>query len=98
MGKCLQPEGPFVMPRKIISGGQTGADRAALDAALSGGFPVGGFCPAGRQAEDGEIPKRYPLTEIEGGVASAWCRKRSVFLGLGGDRVQAGGDSLNRRR
>ena len=52
---------------KIISGGQTGADRAALDAGLAAGFPVGGFCPAGRKAEDGEIPARYPLTEIEGG-------------------------------
>ena len=52
---------------KIISGGQTGADRAALDAALDLGFPVGGFCPAGRQAEDGVIDSKYPLQELEGG-------------------------------
>lgn len=55
------------MLRKIISGGQTGADRAALDAALAHGFPAGGSCPVGRQAEDGEIAERYPLTEISGG-------------------------------
>lgn len=53
--------------RQIISGGQTGADRAALDAALDYGFPCGGCCPAGRQAEDGVIPLKYPLTEISGG-------------------------------
>ena len=48
---------------KIISGGQTGADRAALDAALAGGGSVGGWCPKGRMAEDGVIDDRYPLTE-----------------------------------
>lgn len=55
------------MLRKIISGGQTGADRGALDAALACGFAAGGFCPAGRKAEDGEIPSEYPLTAIEAG-------------------------------
>jgi hypothetical protein len=48
---------------KIISGGQTGVDRAALDVALALGLPVGGGCPKGRRAEDGIIPDRYPLTE-----------------------------------
>ena len=52
---------------KIISGGQAGADRAALDAGLESGFPVGGYCPAGRTAEDGVIDARYPLEEIDGG-------------------------------
>lgn len=55
------------MPLKIISGGQTGVDRAALDAALSSGVPCGGWCPRGRRAEDGPIPLRYPLTELAGG-------------------------------
>jgi hypothetical protein len=48
---------------KIISGGQTGVDRAALDVALALGIHCGGFCPKGRKSEDGTIPKKYPLTE-----------------------------------
>lgn len=48
---------------KIISGGQTGADRAALDFAIDHGIPHGGWCPAGRAAEDGPIDLRYQLTE-----------------------------------
>src|SRR5262245_2006637 len=51
------------MLKKIISGGQTGVDRAALDVALELGIPGGGWCPKGRRAEDGPIPDRYPLTE-----------------------------------
>lgn len=46
---------------KIISGGQTGVDRAALDVAMELGVPCGGWCPNGRLAEDGPIPDRYPL-------------------------------------
>ena len=49
--------------RKIVSGGQTGVDRAALDIALALGIPCGGWCPRGRGAEDGAIPARYPLQE-----------------------------------
>ena len=50
---------------KIISGGQTGVDRAALDAALWLGIECGGWCPLGRWAEDGEIADHYPLQETE---------------------------------
>ena len=48
---------------KVVSGGQTGVDRGALDAALDVGFSCGGFCPRGRRAEDGPIDARYPLEE-----------------------------------
>lgn len=54
------------MLHKIVSGGQTGVDRAALDVALALGIPCGGWCPKGRRAEDGIIAVRYPLTETEG--------------------------------
>jgi len=52
---------------KIVSGGQTGVDRGALDAALATGFSCGGWCPADRRAEDELIPERYPLTPLPGG-------------------------------
>src|SRR5215831_13003467 len=51
-------------PFRVVSGGQTGVDRGALDAALERGVPCGGWCPAGRMAEDGVIPARYPVTEL----------------------------------
>ena len=44
---------------KIVSGGQTGADRAALDLALARGIEIGGWVPLGRLAEDGRVPARY---------------------------------------
>ncbi len=51
---------------KIISGGQTGVDRAVLDASLQTGTGCGGWCPKGRLAEDGTIPPLYPLLELKG--------------------------------
>lgn len=48
---------------KIVSGGQTGADRAGLDWALAHSLPIGGWCPRGRRAEDGAVPDRYSLEE-----------------------------------
>ena len=51
---------------RIVSGGQTGADRAAFDAALALGIPIGGWVPQGRLDEDGTIPARYPsLREVD---------------------------------
>lgn len=47
----------------IVSGGQTGVDRAALDLAIELGIPCGGWCPRGRRAEDGPLPTCYPLKE-----------------------------------
>lgn len=52
------------MIKKIISGGQTGADRAALDVAIKLGIPYGGWIPKGRLAENGPIPARYKLQEM----------------------------------
>ena len=51
------------IPFAVISGGQTGVDRAALDAALAAKVPCGGWCPKGRLALDGTISLDYPLTE-----------------------------------
>ncbi|MCB2206483.1 putative molybdenum carrier protein [bacterium] len=48
---------------RIISGGQTGVDRAALDVGAQLGLPTGGWCPRGRLAEDGQVPAAYPLEE-----------------------------------
>jgi hypothetical protein len=50
--------------QKIVSGGQTGVDRAALDVAIALNIACGGWCPRGRRAEDGRIPDRYPLQEM----------------------------------
>jgi hypothetical protein len=52
------------MLKKIVSGGQTGADRAALDFAIKHKIPHGGWVPKGRIAEDGPLPKKYKLTEM----------------------------------
>ncbi len=52
---------------KIISGGQTGADRAALDAAIRLGIPHGGWLPRGRKTEEGPLPARYDLRELPSG-------------------------------
>ena len=49
--------------QKIISGGQTGVDQAALRAAIALGIPVDGWCPPGHICEDGIIPKEFPLKE-----------------------------------
>jgi hypothetical protein len=50
-------------PQRVVSGGQTGVDRAALEAAIENGIPHGGWCPRGRRAEDGAIPMKFQLTE-----------------------------------
>jgi hypothetical protein len=54
-----------MMLKKVISGGQTGVDRAGLDVAIKEGIPIGGYCPKGRLAEDGTIPEKYPMIELE---------------------------------
>lgn len=78
-------QSPSVHVEKVISGGQTGADRGGLDAAIAlndhrqknGGqiFELGGWCPAGRKAEDGRIPDEYLLTETRSKSFTARTRR-----------------------
>lgn len=58
----MAKKGDYII-KKIVSGGQTGVDRAALDVAMGLNIPVGGWCPKGRKAEDGAIEDKYPLQE-----------------------------------
>ena len=62
-----QGSGDMAIVKKIVSGGQAGADRAALDWAISYDFEHGGWCPLGRLAEDGVIDPRYQLDEMAHG-------------------------------
>src|SRR4029077_5215640 len=68
-GNCLATKERTLTTKllKVISGGQTGVDRGALDAALALQVECGGWCPEGRLAEDGIIPKRYPVMELANG-------------------------------
>lgn len=52
------------MIKKIVSGGQTGADRAALDFAIEMDIPHGGWVPKGQKAEDGPLPEKYLVKEM----------------------------------
>lgn len=85
----------FVASRKmlpegftIVSGGQTGVDRGALDAALVLGIPHQGWCPRGRKAEDGVIPVRYNLQEMKG--REYWKRTEQNVLDSDGTLVLPG--------
>ena len=66
------------MIRKVVSGGQTGVDRAGLDAAMEAGIPIGGYCPKGRLAEDGKVPIDYALSELTSGGYKARTEKNVV--------------------
>lgn len=59
-----QKQSPTQLIKRIVSGGQTGVDRAALDVAIAIGIDHGGWCPLGRVAEDGIIPNCYQLREL----------------------------------
>ena len=77
------------MIRKIISGGQTGADRAALDAAIKLGIPHGGWIPRGRIAEDGPLPAIYRLDEMP--TESYAARTEQNVIDSDGTLIIAGG-------
>ncbi|HOI73414.1 MAG TPA: putative molybdenum carrier protein [Syntrophales bacterium] len=70
------------MITRLISGGQTGADRAALDFAIQRGIPHGGWVPRGRKTEAGPLPDRYRLQETASG-AYAERTEKNVLLADG---------------
>lgn len=65
MSESKSTESKVFIPTRIVSGGQTGVDRAGLDVAIALGIEHGGWCPAGRLSEDGSIPSKYELVETE---------------------------------
>ena len=67
------------MVKTIISGGQTGADRAALDFAIEHGFAVAGYCPSGRRANDGPLDAKYPLQETKTAAYPPRTRKNVIL-------------------
>ena len=66
------------MIQKTVSGGQTGVDRAGLDAAMAVGIPIGGYCPNGRLAEDGTGPNRSPLVEMHSASYTSWTEQNVI--------------------
>jgi hypothetical protein len=81
----------------LVSGGQAGVDRAALDVAMERGMPCGGWCPAGRMAEDGPIAPRYPLRETpsdDPAQRTGWNVRDSDGTLLLGSEAQSPGTAL----
>jgi hypothetical protein len=87
------------MLAKVISGGQTGADRGGLDAAIQLGIPHGGWCPRGRRAEDGRVPDIYQLRET---MTSSYVVRTEMNIAAAsgtlictfGSRISEGGTKL----
>lgn len=99
-GRVLFGEQPRGRLERVITGGQTGVDRAALDAALAQGIDCGGYCPRGRRAEDGRIADAYPLTELPSPAyaartrANVACADGTLILTIG---PLTGGTALTAR-
>jgi len=87
---------PMSPLQRIVSGGQTGVDRGALDAAIAAAIEHGGWCPRGRLAEDGRIPPQYRLREMESSEYPARTRQNVIdsdgTLILYRDRLHGGTD------
>ncbi len=86
--------------RRVVSGGQTGVDRAALDTAIALGLEHGGWCPRGRLAEDGRIPDRYSLKEMASSLY--WLRTEQNVIDSDGTLILyraelSGGTELTHR-
>jgi hypothetical protein len=92
------PQKHFAARLKIISGGQTGANRAGLDFAIETGLEHGGYVPRGRKAEDGRIDDRYNLIELSNSSYPARTKRNieksdgTVIFSL--ERVLSGGTKL----
>jgi len=86
---------------RIVSGGQTGVDRAALDWAIAHRTPHGGWCPKGRLAEDGILPRRYKLKETLSSAYSQrtrWnVRDSDGTMIISGSRRLVGGSAFTER-
>jgi hypothetical protein len=86
---------------RVVSGGQTGVDRGALDAARAAGVPIGGWVPRGRWAEDGRVPARYGVLRETGSADPAHRTRRNVEDSDGTLLVShgalVGGSALTRR-
>jgi hypothetical protein len=85
---------------KIVSGGQTGADRAGLDAAIELGIPHGGWVQKGRKTEDGGLPEQYHLKEMP--IASYAARTEQNVIDSDGTLIVShgklnGGSAMTRR-
>jgi hypothetical protein len=94
------PQDPQQTLQKIVSGGQTGVDRAALDVAIALGIAHGGWCPRGRLAEDGRIPEEYELQEMAS--TEYWRRTEQNVIDSDGTLIlyrtaRSGGTELTHR-
>ncbi len=83
------------LPRVVTSGGQTGVDRGALDAALEVGVPIGGWAPRGWRAEDGQVPERYRTALREHDLVDYMARTRDNVEDSDGVLIVSSSDELS---